>query len=92
MNRVLRGLLIVSVGVGLVTAPLIAGRMHIFAWTSPIASAVLLPMAFALTLLGMVQVALGGISPGVDWLLAKYATKRGKTMALKRPRWIAGRC
>jgi competence protein ComEC len=81
INRILRGTILISVAATLMTAPLIAARMHVFAWTSPIASTILLPLVFALTVLGMVQVGLGWISPWLDWVLAVPLDALGRLVA-----------
>ena len=71
----------VSVAATLITAPLIAGKFHIFAWTSPLASAVLLPLVLVLTVFGMVQVALGWINPWLDAVLALPLDWMGRIVA-----------
>jgi competence protein ComEC len=81
IGRVLRGMLLVSVAATLMTAPLIAHRIHIFAWTSPIASTILLPEVLVLTVFGMVQVSLGWISPGLDAALAVPLDVTGRLVA-----------
>ncbi len=81
-GKVLRGMFMVSVAATLITAPLIAGKFHIFAWTSPVASAVLLPLVFVLTVFGMVQVSLGWIHPLLDAVLAIPLDWMGRVVAI----------
>jgi competence protein ComEC len=81
-GRVFRGMIMVSVAATLVTAPLVAGKFHILAWTSPVASVVLLPQVFVLTVMGMVQVGLGWIHPLLDTLLAIPLDGLGRLVAV----------
>jgi competence protein ComEC len=69
-KHILSGTLIISFAATVATVPLIASKFHIVAWLSPIASTILLPLVFALTVSGMVLVAFGWIAPPVADLLA----------------------
>jgi competence protein ComEC len=66
----LGGTLIVSIAATVFTVPLVASKFHLVAWLAPIASTILLPLVFALTVSGMVLVAFGWIAPPVADLLA----------------------
>jgi competence protein ComEC len=79
--RLLRGTLIVSVAATLVTAPLIAYRFHVLAWTAPLASAILLPLVFVLTVAGMALVAVGWVAPAATAALAIPVDALGRLIA-----------
>jgi competence protein ComEC len=80
-RRLVRATLLVSVAATLVNIPLIAGKFHIVSWLSPIASTVLLPLVFLLTVSGMLLVAFGWIAPWLGNLLAAGPDGLGRTIA-----------
>jgi len=69
-RKVLRGTLMVSVAATVINIPLIAQRFHLVAWMAPVASTILLPLAFGLTVAGMMVVGFGWIHP---WVYAPLA-------------------
>ena len=69
-RKVLRGTLMVSVAATVINIPLIAARFHLVAWMAPLASTILFPLVFALTVAGMVLVGVGWIHP---WIYAPLA-------------------
>ena len=79
-RRVLRGSLIISVAATIMTVPLIASRFHIVAWLAPVASALLFPLVFAMTVGGMALAAFGGIAPWLQELLAAVPDGLGRTI------------
>ena len=80
-RKFVRGMLLISVAATLVTAPLIASRFHVLAWTAPLASAALLPLVFVLTVAGMLLVCFGWIAPPVAAVLAVPVDALGHAIA-----------
>jgi len=69
-KHILSGTLIISLAATIVIVPLVASKFHLVAWPAPIASTILFPLVFALTISGMILVAFGWIAPPVADLLA----------------------
>jgi competence protein ComEC len=63
-------MLLVSVAATVINIPVIAARFHLVAWMAPLASTILFPLVFALTVTGMVLVGVGWIHP---WVYAPLA-------------------
>ena len=70
LKHLVNGTLIIGVAATVATIPLIAYKFHGVGWLSPIATTILLPLVFALTVSGMVLVAFGWIALPVADLLA----------------------
>jgi len=79
-RKVLRGTLMVSVAATVINIPLIAQRFHLVAWMAPVASTILFPLAFGLTVAGMALVAVGWIHPWVYAVLAAVTDALGRTV------------
>jgi competence protein ComEC len=69
-KHILSGTLIISIAATVAVVPLVASKFHLVGWLAPIATAILFPLVFALTISGMVLVAFGWIAPPVADLLA----------------------
>jgi competence protein ComEC len=77
-RRVLRGALMVSVAATVINIPLIAYRFHLVAWLAPVATTVLVPLAFGLTVAGMMLVGLGWLHPWIYAVLAAGTDALGR--------------
>lgn len=80
-KHVVRGALMVSVAATLMSMPIIAYRFHLVAWLAPLASTLLLPLVWLLTVGGMALVAVGWMAPWLHDLLAALADGLGRTIA-----------
>jgi competence protein ComEC len=80
-KHILSGTLIISFAATVAVVPLVASKFHIVGWLAPIASTILLPLVFALTVSGMVLVAFGWIAPPVADLLAIVPDAIGHAIA-----------
>jgi competence protein ComEC len=78
---VVRGTLMVSMAATIVNIPLIASQFHLVAWLAPVASTVLFPLVFALTVGGMLLVAAGWLAPWLGDLLATVPDGLGRTIS-----------
>jgi competence protein ComEC len=80
-RQVVVGMLLVSVGATMVSLPVIATRFHVVSWLSPLASAILFPIVFVLTVAGMALAAFGWIAPWLGQVLAVLTDGLGRTIA-----------